>query len=389
MFEMFFLHPSLALANSPINVVIAKWDSTNQCVLFAYGFYNVDTVARDGLAGEWFSTDPKQALRAGADLIRSDAVFFSTHPEWTDPIAGQNCAGVDQFYFDMRNSRFEGWGPGKGALDKGIANHIPNNQVTNTGGEVVAQNGTAKYYEFNSCLQGQTVTLANQGYFHDKIIIDPTVGVYRQNNGCVPAHSSLSISYGYYAFSPSLTNGLGIFYAQGDSPPFSNHTVPPDGVYSPSEITSEGASRQGEHYWGFIHLDTANTDVDHPPPAEPGIYVRGPSRGDKGEYQMAFGGSHQNTIRVSGIDDHPAPVTVNIYVDGIYQFSMSWINGDDARTQISQVLGTSGQFTAGTHEVAIEFSNDYYHPDICTNGGLSLDQCDRNMYLDNFLITTP
>lgn len=97
---------------------------------------------------------------------------------------------------------------------------------------------------------------------------------------------------------------------------------------------------------------------------------------------MSFGGRHQNTLKITGIDDNPPPVTVKVYVDGIYQFQMSWTIGGNVNRQISHVLGTSGQFSAGTHAVAIEFVNDYFVSPFTS-------EFDRNMYLNYILIVSP
>ncbi len=379
---LLFVPPVVAEAASPV-VVVAKWDSTNRCIAFAHGAYDVDTYTRDALAGEWFSTDPVASLRAGAVVIRSDAVHYSQNPEWTDPIAGNTCPGVPRFYFNLRTSIFAGWGPGKGATDRGNSNRNPNLQVTRTGGALLVQNQSVRFFPLRLCHHDEANRLVNAGILttYASILTDRTNGIYRANNPCGTDSniSNLSINGSFYAFTNSMTNGTAPSYVQGEEPPFGT-TVPVGGVRT-TEVTAEGGSRQAERYWGFVHM--VSVGPDEKPEPEPGIYITGTGRGDKAEYLYNFGG-HTNTIRISGIDDLPAPVTINIYVDGRFDSSMSWAIGDDARRQISKPLARA--YSAGTHAVAIEFVQDFFMAGCPGNAPWP---CDRNMYLDNFLVTNP
>ncbi len=377
-----FMPTQIANAASPV-VVVAKWDSVKKCVAFAHGAYDVDTYTRDALAGEWFSADPIASLRAGAVVIRSDAVHYSQRPEWTDSVAGRTCAGVASFYFNLRTSTFGGWGPGKGATDKGLANNNPNLQVTQTGGALLLQNQNVRFFPLLLCHHDEVNRLVNQGILTNyvDILTNPTQGLYRPSNPCGAASNipNLSVNGAFYGFTKSMTNGTAPSYIQGEEPPFGT-TVPIGGVRT-AEVTGEGISRQAERYWGFAHMVSVGSD-EHPEP-EPGIYIKGTGKGDKVEYLYNFGG-HPNTIRISGIDDYPAAVRVNIYVDGKFDSEMAWTVGDDGRRQISKVLAKT--YPAGNHAVAIEFVEDYF---VAGCPGDAPWPCDRNMYLDNFLVTNP
>lgn len=376
-----FVPTQVVEAASPI-VVVAKWNGTRQCVEFSYGAYDVDTYTRDALAGEWFSHDPVGSLRAGAVLIRSDAVHFSRNPEWTNPIAGFVCDGAPRFYFNLRTSTFSGWGPGKGATDRGLANNVPNTQVTVTGGQVLEQNNSTRYFPVKRCHHDEVNNLVAAGVLanYREILTDRASGLYRANNPCPNSDiPNLAVDDANYAYTRSMTNGTAAFYTQGNQPPF--QTSVPNGGARTDTVTAEGVSRQAESYWGFVHMVAVGGDP-HPEP-EPGTYIKGTGRGDKVEYLYSFGG-HTNTIRITGIDDYPAPVRVNIYVDGKFVFEMAWVSGDDARRQISRQLPRT--YPAGVHAVAIEFVEDYFGTGCMPTAP---EPCDRNLFLDNFLITTP
>lgn len=377
------LTAQIASAASPV-IVVAKWDSVNACVSFAYGAYDVDTYTRDALAGEWFSSDPKGSLRAGSVLIRSDAVYYTIagKEEYHNSVAGRTCPGVTSFYFNLRTSTFAGWGPGKGATQRGLANTIPNNQVTQNGGQVLLKSQNVTFFPVLRCHHDEINNLVAAGELasYREILTDPTDGLYRPNNGCdANAIPNLTINQTYYGFTKSMVNGTAPYYAQGNQPPFSN-VVPVGGVHT-TEVTGEGVSRQAERYWGFVHMVSVGAD-EHPEP-ESGTYIWGTGRGDKSEFLYHFGG-HSNTIRISGIDDYPAPVRVNVYVDGNFDSEIDWTVGDDARRQISKLLAK--QYTAGDHAVTLEFVEDYF---VSGCPGNAPYNCDRNMYLDNFLITNP
>jgi hypothetical protein len=378
---LLFVPTQIAEAASPI-VVVAKWNKTNQCVQFAYGAYDVDTFTRDALAGEWYSFDPVGSLRAGAILIRSNAVYYSAHPEWTDSTAGFVCGNAPRFYFNLRTSIFSGWGPGKGATNTGLANNVPNDQVTVTGGQVLEQNNSTRKFPAKRCHHDEINRLVAEGVLanYREILTDRTRGLYRADTPCRDSDiPGLAVDMTNYGYTQSMVNGTAAFYTQGNQPPF--QTSVPNGGARTDAVTAEGVSRQAESYWGFVHMVSVGGDP-HPEP-EPGTYIKGTGKGDKVEYLYSFGG-HTNTLRISGIDDHPAPVRVNIYIDGKFVFEMNWVSGDDTRRQISRQLTRT--WPAATHAVAIEFVEDYFVSGCAPDNP---EPCDRNLFLDNFLITSP
>lgn len=217
------LSAQIANAASPV-IVVAKWDSVNACVSFAYGAYDVDTYTRDALAGEWFSSDPKGSLRAGSVLIRSDAVYYtiSGKEEYHNSVAGRTCPGVTSFYFNLRTSTFTGWGPGKGATQKGLANTIPNNQVTQNGGQVLLKSQNVSFFPVLQCHHDEINNLVAAGELasYREILTDPTDGLYRPNNGCdTNAIPNLTINQTYYGFTKSMANGPQLIMHRAISPP--------------------------------------------------------------------------------------------------------------------------------------------------------------------------
>lgn len=412
-----FFHVQTANADTPNVVIIAKWafdpNFGSNCAVFPYGAYNVDTLVRDSLGWEWEPDWEAAALKAGAVIIRSNVQHFKERPESNDPsLRNLWCNANNKFYYHLRNSKLQGWHQGLGGTNKGIGANKPVNQVTRTMGEVLLDNDSLPEYMFRPCLQNQTQALAQQGLTYIEILQDPSI--YGQPcNSAIPAHTNLSIDSPYYNFTKSLTNGASPYLDFNNPPqwclncsePTLATTIPTLGARSVT-TTAEGVSRQAESYWGFIRLDKAEADTEF---GNPNNYAKGYVRGAKGEYLMSFGG-HTNTIRISGIDDLPSAVPVNIYVNGIYKFSMSWQAGDNARRQINRSLG---QYDLTNYRVAIEFAWDCqwpWNPNVpnpqpgsCPNPDAfdgtpgncpvgyppGIYDCDRNLYLDNFIITTP
>lgn len=413
----FFLQAQTARANTPNVVIIAKWgfDSNlgRSCAMFPYGAYNIDTMVRDSLGWEWQPGWEPAALKAGAVIIRSNVQHFKDQPESNDPALRNSwCNANNKFYYHLRNSKLQGWRQGLGGTDRGIGGNKPVNQVTRTMGEVMLDGGNLPEYVFRPCLQNQTQTLALQGLNYQQILQDSSI--YGQPcDPNIPSHTNLSFNTTYYTFIKSLTNGTAPYLDFNNPPqwclncaePTLSTTIPTLGSRS-NTSTAEGLSRQAEVYWGFIRLDRAEADTEF---GNLNNYAKGYVRGAKGEYLMSFGG-HTNTIRISGIDDRPSSVQANVYVGGIYKFSMLWQAGDNARRQINQSLG---QYNAGSYPVAIEFAWDCQwpwnpnvpnpQPGTCPNPNNfngtpgncpvgyppGIYDCDRNLYLDNFLITTP
>jgi hypothetical protein len=426
---LFLSAPQTALADSPV-LIVARWKQVSgqtYCALFPWAASDVDTFTRDSLGHEWAPDYDPKALQAGAVIIRTDGIFFSQNPEGTNLNMGWYCSGTTPFYFHMRQSRMQGYQGGRGATnDRGTCDpppggtcNRPDDRVTETGGQATLWQGGLPFIQFASTDQAETNTLAQGGESYDQILRDsrfyssPTLTCQlKLSDNPVACSAALPINQNY-AFTKSLTNGTAPYYQYGYQPPFSDY-VPPSGVHDFS-TTALGVSRQAENYWGFWSIDKAGGD-DHQPPA-PGTYLCGRVRGSKGEYLMNFNGSQQNTIRISGLADRLGPaVWVNVYVDGFYQFYTAWYQNDNNRYQINHPIGPlpPPYNYSGTHAVAIEFAADCYWPwnpnypngksgtcpspsypyptsaeqGYCPTANGDPD-CDRNMYLDNFLITYP
>jgi len=143
-----------AHADSPL-ITVGQWDESAKCVTWVYnGNFDIDSFTRDALPGEWVPSWHVESLRAGATLIRADAYYFNQHPESNDPAV---CKDPSSLQFDVRTSRFLGWYRGRNGWDAGLApsgrgglaGNIPSNRVTETGGQVLTQNGDHPFFDFN------------------------------------------------------------------------------------------------------------------------------------------------------------------------------------------------------------------------------------------------
>jgi len=356
------LFSSRVAAASPI-VTVANWDPSYNCgssyflgrADYLHGVWDVDSFTRDALAGEVFSSWTYEALKANAVRIRSGAIYFANSPEGDD-------AGICNhtgYNFSLRETRYLGWGLGKGATI-GNANNRPNDRVTDTGGRVLRLNGSYWFPPFNDCLQNYTQALGSAGRSYTSILTaaDGVYGPSRPPSAIcgLSNYSSLTVDP-VYPFQNSMTNG----------------TVPEFlgvGGYWSGASTPVFTARQAEVYWGFAGMD----DVRNQPFNQPGLYATGYTTGDKIEYLMDFGGSYQ-FLHLVGIADKPAPVTMNIYIDGYYRGQMQWGHNDNAR---HLAIATFSGLSSGSHAIAIEFAND-------APGGST--DTDRNFYLDELGVT--
>lgn len=180
-----------AAATGP-TIVVVHWDVVGQCISGLKGSNYLENVDKDTLPNEWYGTDPLEALKAGASIIRTDAYWFHVTPE-SDPAPW--CAGVTPFTYDFRDSRMN-YVPGGGG-----------NRTANSDLAVDATNATGwrdaaalVFLQFNSCLQNGTVGLANFGWTWDQIVSDPTDGVYSPSgaSSCgITQHTQLAQSVLY------------------------------------------------------------------------------------------------------------------------------------------------------------------------------------------------
>lgn len=359
-FVVLFHSPAVGHASSPI-VTIGYWDPGVQCTTSIVGAWDADSFTRDTLAGEVFSYWSHEALKANAVMIRAGAVYFVNNPEG-------NYSGLCNqtgYPFSVRTSRYQGWVGGQSAKAIGIGNNIPNDRVTDTGGIILRKNGQLFFPEFNDCIQNYSQQLGLQGRNYVQILT-ALDGVYGANrppwvgdpSQCSPPsqiYSNLTVETSY-PFVNSMTNG----------------TVPEFlgiGTYYSDSATLPYQAREAEVYWGFGEMDGVQT-------IDGRLYVRGWHTGDKIEYRMYFGGSYPN-LHLIGIADKPAPVEMNVYIDGYYRGKMMWDHNDNAR---HLNIKTFSGIPYGIHTIALEFSNDAY-------GGPGLPDLDRNFYLDVLGVT--
>lgn len=98
-------------------------------------------------------------------------------------------------------------------------------------------------------------------------------------------------------------------------------------------------------------------------------YLVGWHQDDLAEYLMEFGDAY-SVLVLRGIADRPGPVSVDVYVDGVYKTQARFDNDNNASQDVSVQL--SG-IPFGVHAIAVRFANDYWDQ----RSGL-----DRNIYLE-------
>ena len=235
-------------------------------------------------------------------------------------------------------------------------NNMPSDRVTETGGEVLTQNGGHPFYPWGAGVQDESVELANAGKTYTYILTNSTYGVYGSSEPCGYHLEDLAISSAY-GFTPSMVNNTG-----------------PASFGSGSKTSAETFVtyvREAEQYWGFAHIDDIGTEGGS------SIYAKGWHAGDKIEYLMKFGGTWYKCLQMWVISDIPACVGVNIYVDGMFKAYRDWCHGDNVEYMQSQVIEG---LSYGTHAIAFEFAYDYfvyppYDPDL-----------DRNLFLNKLRV---
>jgi hypothetical protein len=176
--------PASAVGNGPW-IIVTHWDSVNQCINGLEGSDWLENVTGDTLVLEWFGTDPGEALKAGATIIREDGNYF--HFTGSDNFPLLFCPGVTAFSYDFRDSRMR-YIPG------GLGRHTPRSDaaVSETNGIGWTDWGNYVYLDFLDCTQNQTVTLANGGWPWFQIVGDNAGGVYAPGVACVPSHTGLA-----------------------------------------------------------------------------------------------------------------------------------------------------------------------------------------------------
>jgi parallel beta-helix repeat protein len=137
------------------------------------------------------------------------------------------------------------------------------------------------------------------------------------------------------------------------------------------EVTEPNNWRWSEKYYGYHCIK----DIVNQPDAcgAEHIYVIGVNNNATVEYRMKFGDEY-STLVLRGIADAPAPVEMEIFVDGVLKSKATWNNGDNCN-ELSYV--SIPDIVFGVHAIAIRFSNDFY------DSGKGID---RNFYLDGLMV---
>lgn len=145
-------------AQGPVQTV-AHWDYSLNCVTYIKGSGAIEDLVKQTLPDEWLAGWPPESYYCGAELIRTNCVYFNSYPEGNYGLCNQ----TGQF-FHWRDSRMwfvpgsnTGWG--NSATD----------YTVRTGWK---SNGSLIFYEFNSCYQYKTRDRANGGLNHVSIIQD-------------------------------------------------------------------------------------------------------------------------------------------------------------------------------------------------------------------------
>jgi hypothetical protein len=140
------------------------------------------------------------------------------------------------------------------------------------------------------------------------------------------------------------------------------------------EVTETGVWRKAERYYGLQGIDEIWPMRD-----ACGItrtFAVGWHQNDLAEYLMKFGGEY-NRLVLRGKAARPAPVVVDILIDGEVKGRTSWTAGNDCNQDISIVIPGVDY---GTHAIAVRFMNDKYDPQ---------NKIDRNLYLEALLVPEP
>lgn len=355
-----------ASAGSPV-IRVAEVDMTQNpwCINRFLGSYDLETFTRITLAGEASSSWHPEALKAQAVMIRGIGYWHFINAQWDDGDGWPICPGKPDYRPHVLHPNRIYFIPRYGA-ERGNENNQPNKRATETMPQVLLRSNftTADVY-FNDCLQQLSDRLATEGRNYADILLN---NLYRPNGpgvtaGCTALepcsidtdrcqYQDLSISSRY-----SLAD---------EQTSMTNRTSPYGlaGATQTSEVTPMATPRPAQRYWGHSRMDGTITN----PFRQAGTYIIGPTHGSMIEYRMQLGGSYSH-LYVLAISDRPGPVTVNVYIDGLYKGQLQWAHNDNA------VHLAHGQFNVvyGAHNIALEFYPDLYQ-------GAGADN-DRNLYL--------
>lgn len=148
-----------AVAHLGPTQTVAHWDYGQSCVTYIKGTDEIEDLVKQTLPNEWIGSWPYEALYAGAELIRTNAVYFDSYPEGDYGLCNQ----TGQF-FHWRDSRMM-YEPG--------SNYWKTDNATDwTHPYGWKSNNNLIFYEFNSCYQNKTKERADAGQTHTQMIQD-------------------------------------------------------------------------------------------------------------------------------------------------------------------------------------------------------------------------
>jgi hypothetical protein len=141
--------------------------------------------------------------------------------------------------------------------------------------------------------------------------------------------------------------------------------------YQTDEVTPVRQWRWSERYYGYQKL--AYIDWMNDPCGNRHLFTAGAVTGSTVEYLMEFGGSYSQLV-LRGLADAPAPVEVDVFIDGEFKTTVSWNQGDNC-THLASIKIPDIPF--GRHAIGLRFANDKWDPD---------KKIDRNFYLDGLRV---
>jgi murein DD-endopeptidase MepM/ murein hydrolase activator NlpD len=160
--------------------------------------------------------------------------------------------------------------------------------------------------------------------------------------------------------------------------------APPAAGRQDATVIQPGQIHQAEIYWGLRGIDRVGVRPGACPANAEAVYLAGWHQGDLAEYQINFPSAYQAyRLTAVGIPDDPAPVQVDIYIDGQRVGQIIW-NDANPRCNESQE-GNSHRIELsgyqGVHALAFRFGNDSYRCQEAYG-----DACDRNFWFDYFYL---
>jgi hypothetical protein len=133
------------------DIVIGVWNASGQCVSATYDV-SVNYYNQHSLPNEWYASWPAASLEAGAVTIRSDAIWSLVNPD-----TYRNACTGGQVWINLDTAQIN--------FIYGSATYTSTNSAIDptTDAHIEEGNSALSWFSFNSCMQDETDTLANQG----------------------------------------------------------------------------------------------------------------------------------------------------------------------------------------------------------------------------------